>query len=57
MGIYNYKSQDKFDLCVTTYEVDEEYIKQCEKENRHEFDEEFDRQIFENRFHKTSTIN
>lgn len=46
MGTCNYKTQDKFDLYVTTYEVDEEYIKQCEKENGHEFDGELDRQIF-----------
>ena len=46
MGTCNYKSQGKFDLYVTTYEVDEEYIKQYEKENGHELDEELDRQIF-----------
>lgn len=46
MGTCNYKSQSKFDLYVTTYEVDKEYIRQYEEENGYKFDEEFDRQIF-----------
>lgn len=46
MGTCNYISQDRFDLYVTTYEVDEEYIKEYEEINECEFDEEWDCQIF-----------
>lgn len=46
MGTCNYISQDKFDLYITTYEVDEEYIKEYEEVNGYEFDEEWDSQIF-----------
>lgn len=46
MGTCNYISQDNFDLYITEYEVDEEYIKEYEEENECEFDIEFDSEIF-----------
>lgn len=46
MGTCNYISQDNFDLYITEYEVDEEYIKEYEEINECEFDEEWDSQMF-----------
>lgn len=46
MGTRNYISQDNFDLYITEYEVDEEYIKEYEEINECEFDEEWDSQMF-----------
>lgn len=46
MGTCNYISQNNFDLYITEYEVDEEYIKEYEEENECEFDIEFDSELF-----------